>query len=445
MRLIRKLSYTQIIALTFFALILLGTFLLCLPISSRTREWTDMLSAMFTATSATCVTGLSVFDTYSYWSLFGQIVILCLIQIGGLGFMTVLCLFSMLLRRNIGLRERRLLQQSAGAMQVGGIVALVRRIVIGTAIIEGSGALLLALSFCPRYGFFKGLYFAVFHSVSAFCNAGFDLLGSGGVARSLYDYSGNPFVLLPIIALILIGGLGFFVWEDIAKHKTSFRSMSLHSRIVLCASAVLFFGGAAAFFVLEYNHLLSGQSFGEKLINSLFLSITPRTAGFSIASYADMSDGGSMLTLFLMLIGGNSGSTAGGMKVTTLVVLLTGAVAAAQGKPSVTIGKRRLDDDAVRQASAIAVIYVTVAVFVTTVICATDGLVLRDAAFEVVSAIATVGASVGITSSLSAVASVLIMILMFAGRVGGLSLALLIAEKRAHPPVDRPVEKIMIG
>lgn len=445
LRRLRRLTYTQIIGFGFMTLVLLGGFVLCLPVSSRTGEWTNFIDALFTSTSATCVTGLSVYDTYSHWSLFGQLFILLLIQTGGLGFMTVLCMFSMLLRRNIGLHERRLIQQSAGAMQVGGVVALVRRAIAGTAICEGAGALLLSVSLCPRYGFWKGLYFSVFHSVSAFCNAGFDLFGSGGESVSLGDYSGNALVLLPIMALVVVGGLGFFVWEDLLDNRFNWGKLSLHTRLVLLGSGILLFGGAVCFFILERNTLLAGESFGERIVDSLFYSVTPRTAGFYIKPYAEMSEGGAMLTLFLMLIGGNSGSTAGGMKVTTLIVLVMSAVAAARRRPSVTVGKRRIEDDAVRQASSIAVIYLMVILAVSVLLCAIDGIELKAAAFEAVSAIATVGSSVGVTSSLSAFSKMLIMLLMFGGRVGGLSLALMLAEKRVHPPVERPVEKIMIG
>ena len=283
-------SKMQIIALGFLCLILFGTFLLMMPFSARSGEVTDFGDALFTATSATCVTGLVRVDTWTHWTVFGQIVILLLIQTGGLGFMTVSVLFSIVLKRKIGLRERGLLSESVNALQVGGIVHLMKKILMGTVLVEGAGAALLSLRFCRELGFLRGIYYGIFHSVSAFCNAGFDLMGYQGEYSSLINYSGDWLVNLTITALIFIGGIGFIVWDDVSRHGIHFKKYRVHSKIVLTTSTVLLFGGAFLFYIFESKNLALGLSGGETFLTCLFDSVTTRTAGFNTTDIAQLSD-----------------------------------------------------------------------------------------------------------------------------------------------------------
>ena len=440
-----NLTYTRIIALSFFGLIVAGSVLLTLPAATRSMESTPYIDSLFTAVSATCVTGLVTYDTFTHWSLFGQAVILCLIQIGGLGFMTLVTLLAMFLGKNIGLHERRLLMQSAGTLQIGGVVRLLRRIAMGTALFEGIGAVILAIRFCPKMGFLEGIYNAVFHSVSAFCNAGFDLMGQYKPSSSFTLMYHDVMVNITLMCLIILGGLGFIVWNDILTYRGQLRKYKLHSKIVIMITAVLVLGGAVLFFLFEYDHSLSQMALPDKILASFFGSVTPRTAGFNTVDITQMSDSGSLLTMVLMLIGGSPGSTAGGIKTTTFAVLVIGAVASARQNRAINVWKRRLEEDVIRRASAIFIVYLTGIVISTMLICAMQELPLKDVLFETISAAGTVGLSAGITPLLNPVSKILIMILMYGGRVGGLSLALALAERREHVPVERPVEKILIG
>lgn len=439
------LRYEQFIVLGYLIIILTGGMLLSLPISSRSGAWTPFLNSIFTATSATCVTGLVVYDTYTYWSLFGQLVILTMIQIGGLGFMTVITLLSIFLKRNIGLHERKLLMMSAGSPVISGVVRLIRRVALGTFLIESIGALILATQFCPQMGLEAGLYNALFHSVSAFCNAGFDILGRYGAFCSLTIYQDNPVVLLTVASLIVIGGIGFFVWNDILIHKFHFKKYQLHTKIVLTVTAFLIFSGALLLFFFEYEHSFSALTLSDKITSAIFQSVTPRTAGFNSVPMSELSESGHLLTMILMFIGGSPGSTAGGIKVTTFAVLLLGAAASAKNESHITTFKRRLDDSIVKQASAIFFIYLTLVILSTLLICSFQPFEMEDVLFETISGLGTVGLSRGITTSLNQYSRIIIMLLMFAGRVGGLTLALVLAEKRTHAILNRPIEKIMIG
>ena len=443
----KKLTYTQIIVLSFLSIILIGSLLLTLPLSSRSGEWTPFLDAMFTATSATCVTGLVVYDTYTHWSAFGQAIILVLIQIGGLGIMTCIAMLSLILKRRISLSERRLLMQSAGSLQHNGIVILIKQIITGTAIVELCGALLLAIVFCPRMGFTVGLWNAVFHSVSAFCNAGFDLMGRYSAFSSLSGDGlyNNPLVMITLMLLIVIGGIGFLVWNDVIKKRTSFKKYEVHSKIVLTTSALLIGIGFVLFFIFEYKHSLAGMSLGQKLLNALFEAITPRTAGFASVDLNSMSDSGTLLTMILMLIGGSPGSTAGGIKTTTFVVLLLCALNSARRYGSITVFKRKLDQNTVAQASSIATVYAAGVFIAAMIICALEPYSFTQIVFEIVSAVATVGLSTGITPNLCAASQILLMVLMFAGRIGGLTFVLVLAERRINVPISRPTVKILIG
>ena len=443
----KKLTYTQIIVLSFLSIILIGSLLLTLPLSSRSGEWTPFLDAMFTATSATCVTGLVVYDTYTHWSAFGQEIILVLIQIGGLGIMTCIAMLSLILKRRISLSERRLLMQSAGSLQHNGIVILIKQIITGTAIVELCGALLLAIVFCPRMGFTVGLWNAVFHSVSAFCNAGFDLMGRYSAFSSLSGDGlyNNPIVMITLMLLIVIGGIGFLVWNDVIKKRTSFKKYEVHSKIVLTTSALLIGIGFVLFFIFEYKHSLAGMSLGQKLLNALFEAITPRTAGFASVDLNSMSDSGTLLTMILMFIGGSPGSTAGGIKTTTFVVLLLCALNSARRYGSITVFKRKLDQNTVAQASSIATVYAAGVFIAAMIICALEPYSFTQIVFEIVSAVATVGLSTGITPNLCAASQILLMVLMFAGRIGGLTFVLVLAERRINVPISRPTVKILIG
>lgn len=440
-----KFSYTQTIALGFVVLILVGAFVLCLPISSRSGEWTSPLDTLFTATSATCVTGLVLYDTYTQWSVFGQIVILFLIQLGGIGFMTVLTMFAIFMKRRIGLHERQLLVQSAGMLRLSGVVRLIKRIVVGVICFELAGAVLLATRFCPQMGFWQGIYNAVFHSVSAFCNAGFDLMGKYGQFSSLTSYASDPVVSLTVVLLIITGGIGFIVWDDIAKHKWKFRKYALHSKIVLTSTGLLIGVGWLLFYLFESGGLLSELDGPDKAIAALFQSVTPRTAGFNTIDMAGLSESGSFLTIILMFIGGSSGSTAGGIKTTTLTVLLLSALASSRRIRHVTAFKRRIDDGLIREAGAFFIVYLAVVTVAAMLLCALEPFSVKEALFEVVSAIGTVGLSMGVTPSLGAAAKVIIMLLMFVGRVGWLTLVFALAGKHFDPPIERVPEKILIG
>lgn len=440
-----KLSYTQTIALGFAVLICVGALILCLPISSRSGEWTSPLDTLFTATSATCVTGLVLYDTYTQWSIVGQLVILFLIQLGGIGFMTVITMFSIFMKRRIGLHERQLLVQSAGTLRLSGVVRLIKRIVTGSICFELLGAALLATRFCPQMGFWRGIYNAIFHSVSAFCNAGFDLMGKYGEFSSLTSYAGDSVVSLTIAMLIVIGGIGFVVWDDIVKHKWKFGEYTLHSKIVLTVTGLLIGAGWILFYLFEARGVLSGLNGTDKVIAALFQSVTPRTAGFNIIDMAGLSESGSFLTIILMFIGGSSGSTAGGIKTTTLAVLFLSAFASSRKIRHVKVYKRRIEDSIVREAGAFFTVYITTVTSATMLLCAIEPFSLKEILFEVVSAIGTVGLTIGITPFLGAASKAVIILLMFIGRVGWLTLAIALAGKHFDPPVERVPEKILIG
>lgn len=440
-----KITYTQTIAFGFLIIILAGALLLCLPISSRAHEWTSFFDSLFTAVSATCVTGLIVFDTYTHWSLFGQLVILIMIQIGGIGFMTMITTVSIFMGRRIGLHERKLVMQSAGNTRLSGAIQLVRRIVIGTLFFEAVGAVLLAFRFCPEMGFLSGVYNAIFHSVSAFCNAGFDLMGRFDPGSSLTRYGSDPLVNFTVCGLITIGGLGFMVWSNIYKAQFDHRKFSLHTKLVLTMSAFLIAVPTILFYIFERNTCLSGMTCGEKWLHSLFQAITPRTAGFNTIDQSSLSESGSLLTTVLMLIGGSPGSTAGGIKTTTLAVLILTTLASARRNTHVEVFKRRLSNDTLRQASAIFTIYVTAAAVFSLVICAIEPYGIRSVIYEVCSALGTVGLSTGITASLGRASQTCLMLLMYAGRVGALTLMIVLAENRNRVALMRPKEDILIG
>ena len=439
-----RLSPVRLIALGFFLVIFVGAGLLCLPVAYK-GEAPGFLNALFTSTSATCVTGLVVRDTYTGWTLFGQLVILFLIQLGGLGFMTVFTLISSALGRRMGLYDRKVLMQSAGNISLGGVGSLISRIIPFTFVFEGVGALLLAIRFVPEFGWGRGLYFSVFHAISAFCNAGFDLMGVRSPFSSLTAFVDDPIVTLTISALIVIGGLGFLVWRDLAANRFRWSKCQMHTKLVLTTTGTLVLGGWLLFLGLERNASLEGLSIGEKLLASFFEAVTPRTAGFNTTDLNAMSESGNLLTNVLMLIGGSPGSTAGGIKTTTIAVLVLSVLASSKGYTRVNAFRYSIARDMLRQASSIVFIYLGMSLAATMALCVFDPITLKQAIFEVNSAIATVGLSLGITPALSAASRIVLIILMYAGRIGGLSFVLLFSERRSEPPIDRPVGKLLIG
>ena len=439
-----RLSPARLIALGFIVVILAGALLLTLPFASEDGS-SNFLDARFTSTSATCVTGLVVRDTFTGWTTFGQIVILLLIQLGGLGFMTVITLISFAIGKRVGLYDRKVLMQSAGNFSLSGIGDLIRRIVPFAFVFEFAGAVLLAIRFVPDFGWGQGIYFSVFHSISAFCNAGFDLMGSRAPFSSLTAYVDDPFVSLTICVLIVVGGLGFLVWHDLARNKFHWKKYQLHTKIVLTTSAALILGGWLLFFVFERNASMAGMTVPQRLLSSLFQSITPRTAGFNTVDMAALSESGNLLTDIFMLIGGSPGSTAGGIKTTTVAVLVLSAISSACGRTRVNAFRYNIDRDTIRQACSILTIYLTMALVAILAICAVEPVTLKQAVFEVCSAIGTVGLSMGITPTLGIASRVIIVLLMYAGRIGGLTFVLLFSERRTEPPVDRPNGKILLG
>lgn len=443
-----KPSTMQILVLGYLAIILVGSFFLSLPISNREGVWTPYIDALLTATSATCVTGLVTLDTFIYWNWFGQILILLLIQIGGLGFMTFVTLFSFALGRRIGLFERTLIAQSAGSFTKGGILRLIKRILFFTFAVEIAGAALLSIRFCQDFGAGMGIYFGIFHSISAFCNAGFDLMGIGGSAfSSLTAYSDDVLVNLTICGLIIVGGMGYVVWSDIWDKRFRYRQYRLHTRIVLCATLILVFVPALLLYAFEHNGVLEGMGAGEGFLACLFQAVTPRTAGFNTVNLAELSDSSILLIQILMFIGGNSGSTAGGVKVTTMVVILFGLYSSVRGHKDIVIGKRSLDLSLAKQAMSLFTIYLIFVLTATLIICAIEPpeVALRDVSFECISAIATVGLTTGITPGLHAASKFIVTLLMFAGRLGVLTLASAMMTSKVHPNIKRPTEKILIG
>lgn len=436
-----QLNAVQTLALSFAALILIGGLLLTLPVSSRDGRSLPFLDALFTAASASCVTGLVLYDTWTQFTVFGQLVILLLIQIGGLSFMTVSILVSTLLHRRIGLHRRAVLMDTIGALQVGGVVRLTRRALLVTAVCEGTGALALTAWFCPRYGLARGLWMSLFHAVSAFCNAGFDLLGTGS---SLTTAAGALLPNVVLMTLVVFGGLGFLVWDDLLTHGRHIRRWRLHSKIVLSFTATLFAGGAAAFYILERDHAFAGAPTGQKLLMAAFQSVTTRTAGFNTADQLALSQGGILLTMILMFIGAGSGSTGGGIKVNTFAALLLSAFAQARRKEDVNIFRRRLDEADVQKAYSNVMLYFLACLAGCMVLCA-QGVSMDDALFEAISAIGTVGLTRGLTPSLPQFSKLAVLLLMFAGRVGSMSVAMAMTRDRPQAKLRSVPEKILIG
>ena len=444
-RAVLRLSVAQTIIISFVTVILVGTLLLCAPFSSASGEWTDFSTALFTATSATCVTGLTVVTTASYFSLAGQIIILCLIQVGGLGIMTIISIFSVLMRSSSSLRKRTIAMQAAGAISYSEIKALLRRIFLGTFIIEIIGASILAARYIPEYSVAKGIKYAVFTAVSAFCNAGFDVFGSDSLTR----FSADPLVLFTISFLIILGGIGYICWFDFTKHRFKFSHYSLHSKIALTMAGFLLVFGTAVFTFTEYNAAFSEMPFAQKIMNAFFESTTLRTAGFYTVDQAKLSEGGVLTAYILMFIGGASGSTAGGLKTTTFAVLMFTFIANLRNDERVVAFKRRLPLSTIKAAFSIVFAYVSLLFIAVIAILAIEtgktGMTMQNVLFESISAIATVGVTRGITADLETASRLIITLLMFAGRIGGFTFMLAFTGAHERTATLRPKENILIG
>lgn len=442
------MSIWQSLAVGYFLIVLVGGFFLTLPISSADGAWTPFIDALFTATSATCVTGLTPVVPGVHWNAFGQVVILLLIQIGGLGFTTLVSILFMAIGgRSFGLYERTAMAQSVGESRLTGIKTLVKRILIGTLIFEFAGALLLMIRFIPDFGGI-GVWYAFFHAISAFCNAGFDIIGLQG--QSLSDYARDPLVSLVICILIIIGGLGFCVWGNVADCKCNPKKFQFYTKLALIGTGVLLVAGTFLFLLFEWNNPnYEGYTFGEKLLCSFFNSVTARTAGFFTTPPESLSNSGCLLMIILMFIGACSGSTGGGVKVSTFTVIIMGMISVMRGKKDITIGRRRIDHSVLSQALAVFVAYLVLTVSATLLINAIepDAVAAFDAvSFETVSAIGTVGLSMALTPLLSPVSKIIIIILMYLGRVGILTFAFALKRrKKAEAAVRRPIDTVFIG
>jgi len=421
----RQMNATRVIALTFAGIILLGALLLSLPVASRSGKSCGFLDALFTATSATCVTGLTRFDTWTQFNGFGQTVVICLIQVGGLGFMSIATLVVFLLRRKVGLKQRMVMAQALSVSDMDSVVRLQKWVLVGSFSIEALGALILTLRFLPEYGFGTALKWGIFHAISAFCNAGFDIFGEISSSGSLVIFQSDPLVLLTLAALVIVGGLGFLVWQDVLLNRR-FKKLSVYSRLVLLATVGLLLAGTAAVALTEWNNpdTLGNMSTVDKLLNSFFQAVTLRTAGFFSFDQAAMTDGSKAMCILLMLMGGASGSTAGGIKIVTVMVLLLFLLSRARGKSVVTVFKRTIPASQVLDAMTVAGIVTGLAMAGAIFITLTSPVDFINALYESSSAIATVGITAGATGSLSVAAQIMIIIFMYFGRVGILTISL---------------------
>ena len=420
-----QLMPTQIIAITFAAIILLGTGLLMLPAASRSGVSCGFRPALFTATSATCVTGLVLFDTYTQWSGFGQTVIITLIEIGGLGFMSVASMVIFLFRRKVGLKQRMLMAQALSVDEMAGVVKLQKWVLLGSLTVQTAGALVLMLRFLPQYGLKQAAIWGVFHAISAFCNAGFDIFGSIAPGQSIITFNHDPVVCVTLMALVVVGSLGFFVWEELVRIH-SFKKFSVYTKLVLLTTGGLIIGGAGLILLLEWNNpqTLGPMGWGQKILNAFFQSVTLRTAGFVSVDQAGLTEAGKAVSMLLMLVGGSSGSTAGGIKTVTVVVLALFLAARARGKQTVSVFKRAIPNEKVMDAMTLSGIMIGLAVFGGIFIAATSPVSLVDGLYESVSALATVGLTAGATTVLCVPAQFLMILFMYFGRVGILTISL---------------------
>lgn len=436
----KMFSSARLIIFGFLGVILVGTFLLMLPISSRGTGGTAFIDSLFTATSATCVTGLVVHDTATYWSPFGQGVILSLIQIGGMGVVTIVITAIMISGKKIGVAQRNIMQESISAPKMGGIVKMTGFIIKVTAFIELLCATIMFPVFYRDFGVAKGIWYSIFHSVSAFCNAGFDLMGAKEKYSSLTSYAANPVINIVIMFLIIFGGLGFFVWDDLRKYKFHFKKYNLQTKVVLFVSGLLIVLPAIYFFFIEFSNI----STEERVLDSLFQSVTTRTAGFNTVDFSDMSEGGISLMTVLMLIGGSPGSTAGGMKTTTVAVLIVTAISVFKKRENPEMFGRRIGADVVKNAATVFSIYIVLFITGGLIISTVENLPVLECFFESASAIGTVGLTMGLTPGLSSVSHIILAIMMFCGRVGGLTLVFAITNSKKIES-KLPLERITVG
>lgn len=441
-----KLRFTpvQVLAIGFAVVIFVGTVLLSLPISSVDSKGTPFIDSFFISTSAVCVTGLVTLDTGTHWNYFGKTVILVLIELGGLGFMSFATLIALLLGKKITFKERLVMQEAMNSFDLQGLVKMVKYILGFTFFVQFMGALLLSTQFIPIYGFTEGVYFSIFHSVSAFCNAGFDLIGE---YRSLTPFAENTVIILTISSLIVIGGLGFAVWSEIYTFK-DLKKLSLHSKVVIAITTALLVIGWILMLLFEINNpaTLGPMSFKGKILNSLFASVTPRTAGFNSISTSDMTMPGRFLTIMLMFIGGSPGSTAGGIKTATFGIVVLTVISVIKGKEDTEVFKKRIARDLVLRSFVITSLAAGLVVIVTILLSISEvGASLEYIFYEAVSAFGTVGLSLGLTTKLSFVGKLIISFTMYCGRLGPLTLALALAKAKSIKNIRYPEEKILVG
>lgn len=436
----KRLSSSQIIILGFAMVILLGSLILTLPFATRTGQPTAWTDALFTATSAVCVTGLVVHDTATYWSEFGQATILLLIQIGGMGVVTIVIAFSTLLGKKITLKQRSTMQEAISAPQVGGIVMLTSFIIKMTALFELTGALLMYPVFYKEVGPVKGIWYAIFHSISAFCNAGFDLMGFRSPFSSLTHFESHPIINFTIMALIIIGGIGFITWSDFFIYKFKFRKYRMQSKVVIITTTLLILIPAVYFFFFEFKE----GHVSSRFWISLFQSVTPRTAGFNTTDLSRMTETGLAVIIILMLIGGSPGSTAGGMKTTTLAVLISTTFSVFKRKDQTHFFGRRVSDETIKHAAAVLMMYLNLFLFGGFIISRIEGLPLISCLFETASAVGTVGLSLGITTQLGLFSKLILIFLMYLGRAGGLTL-IFSTFASGQSTARLPQEKLTVG
>ncbi|GAB6086848.1 TrkH family potassium uptake protein [Alkaliphilus crotonatoxidans] len=441
-----RLEPTQVLVMGFGAIILMGAILLNLPIANVTGRSIGFVDALFTATSAVCVTGLAVVDTGTFWSPFGKTIILLLIQVGGLGFMTMATMVALFLGKKISLKERLVIQEALNQNSLAGLVRFTRYIVFGTFAIEGLGAFFLSFRFVPQFGFLKGIAYSIFHSISAFCNAGFDIIGNG---VSLMPYVKDPIVNFTVMLLIIVGGLGFSVLVDIILRR-SFKKISLHSKITLLSTGILILFGFLFFLLLEWSNpqTLGSLGFGGKLLAALFQSVTPRTAGFNTLNISQLTDASKLMTMIFMFIGGSPASTAGGIKTVTLGVLILTVISVIRGREDTEAFGKRIPRSIVNRSLTIGVVGILIVFGATMVLTVTErAFSFVEVLFEAVSAIGTVGLSMGITPDLSIVGKLLIIVIMFFGRLGPLTVAFALArqQRKNKGTVKYPEEKVMVG
>lgn len=442
----RGMTATKLMVLGYSTLILLGGCLLMLPPATRDGQGASLKDAMFTAASATCVTGMTLHDTYHYWSLFGQLIQLVLVELGGLGFMSVMTFLLSFTKRKIGVKQRFVVQEAYSAPQVGGIVRMTQYIFFSSLAIELAGAALLCIYYCPRLGALRGIYFSVFHSVSAFCNAGIDLMGYFSPGSSLMTGAADPFLNAVFMILIVIGGLGFFVWFDVIEHRHHFSKYRLHTKLVLVTSGVLILLGTVLIFLLERGGAaMEDCGTGQTWLRSLFQSVTCRTAGFFTVDMRAMTEGTQFVCICLMLIGGSSGSTAGGLKTTTLALLFMSITVVFRKRKTVECFHRRIEEEAIHNACCVLMLYLLLLIASSVSICAIEGVGLVDSLFECSAALGTAGLTLGLTPRLSALSQVILMFLMFVGRVGGLSVLLALSNTSGTIASQYPLEKVTVG